>query len=159
MPQELKRRLEDAAQEAGVTRNDWVLRSIEATLTTRDAESRKREGIEQIEGQLDIKYQEFLTALAVKHRLGDLAALTGSKRMQLEAEADELLQKWDDGSHTAPMNALERLCKEYAELGRELQDARSTDKQENMDTNYIGFDLDDDELDDDEGYGDDENET
>ena len=112
-----------------MTRNEWVLTAIEAILKVQELHAEADEEIEVIRHKQDAKFKEILALLAEQQQLGDLAALTGRRQTQLEAIADNALEKW--GSHerlygaSQPKTKLEYLCKQYRDLAEEIRCIRN----------------------------------
>jgi hypothetical protein len=127
MPSEMKQKISEAAEEAGLSENMWVLTVIHERLVIRDAESRKHEVIAALDREMEMKWEEMIALLAAKRGLGDLSSLGGKDLMTLEEEADRASFKWNNEAlNTKPKSELERLCKEYRELSDEVDRVRNS---------------------------------
>src|SRR5262249_14876413 len=123
-----KRQISEAAEEAGLSDNKWILKVIRERLAIRDAESRKREDIAALDRKIDMKWEEMIAVLAAKNGLGDLASLAAKDRVTLEEEVDGALVDWDnEANDKKPKSDLDRLRKEYNDLNDEIDRVRSKD--------------------------------
>jgi len=125
MPPELKERIEKAARLVGMTKTDWVLQAIEAILHVQELQAEAQEESLEIRRQQETKFEEIVAALAVEQKLGDVASLTTQNRTKLEAMADRKLENWRSEQRSygeqKPKTRLDRLCKEFSDLGEEAQ--------------------------------------
>jgi hypothetical protein len=134
----------EAAEEAGLSDNKWILNVIQERLAIRNAESRKREDIAALDRKIDMKWEEMIAVLAAKQGLGDLASLAAKDRLTLEEEVDRALVNWDNEAHDKkPKSDLDRLCKEYNDLNDEIDRVRN--KGYDTDPTLSDMDLDEGE--------------
>ena len=149
MPPELKERIEKAARLVRMTKTDWVLQAIEAILHVQELQAEAQEEILEIRRQQETKFEEIIAALAAEQKLGDVASLTTQNRTKLEAMADRKLENWRSEQRSygyqKPKTRLDRLCKEFDDLGEEAQSIG--DEQMNRDNiervgRIFGGDLD-----------------
>jgi hypothetical protein len=120
MPPTLKHQVASAAEQTGVSENEWILGAISDRLANYEEESRRNDELAALEARLEMKWEEIIAALAVKHRLGDLAALRATDRIALEDEAGLTLDRLKDMSVNNPKNVIERLCVEFGALEDEI---------------------------------------
>jgi len=149
MQPELKERLEKAARLVGMTKTDWVVQAIEAILHVQELQAKAQTEIAEIRIEQEAKFEEILAALALQQKLGDLATLTSRTRTQLESAADKELEKWRlqqlSYGITEPKTQLERLYKEFYDLGDEAHRIRNEEfNRANIERfgRIIGGDLD-----------------
>jgi predicted DNA-binding protein len=125
MPPELKERIEKAARLVRMTKTDWVLQAIEAILHVQELQAEAQEEILEIRRQQETKFEEIVAALAAEQKLGDVESLTTQNRTKLEAMADRKLENWRSEQRSygdqKPKTQLDRLCKEFDDLGEEAQ--------------------------------------
>ena len=70
MAPELKSRVIVAADDDGMSINNWLLNAIEQMLAVRDAEVAAGKSKADLEHRLDMKFQEIVASLAGESRLG-----------------------------------------------------------------------------------------
>jgi predicted DNA-binding protein len=128
MQPELKERIEKAARLVGMTKTGWVLQAIEAILHVQELQAEAQEEILEIRGKQEAKFEEILAALAAEQKLGDLASLTKKDRAKLESMADKQFENLRSATRSYGIleakTKLDRLCKEFDDLGEEARQIR-----------------------------------
>jgi hypothetical protein len=148
MPPELKLRVTKAANEDGMSVNDWLLDGIEQLLAFRDAEVAAGKRKADLERRRDQKFWEIVVAMAGAATLGDITLSKADAQIELEERATAAIAKWRERTtafyHAEPRTPLERLCKEHEDLEVEIEGVQQTDTfdDEGLAGKY-GYDPDD----------------
>jgi hypothetical protein len=143
-----KAQIEEAAKQRGVSENRYINEIVDRDLKAKATEAKRRQEIEAIEQQLDLKFAELEAAVEKNFKPDAIDRISTPEvlRQRITDDATDLLEDWrtrDEGAK--PRGTVERLCAEYCKLEETLHDM-TTPPQEGKSS---GVDLGDD--DDDEG--------
>jgi hypothetical protein len=153
MSLDLKSRVIQAAADDGVTNNDWLLDVIERAVEAHEAEVTAETRKADLEQRLDLKFEEIVSYLAAKAKVGDRIKLSADKLAELHKKAESAIEKWQ--VHAAsnygaePRTLLERLCKDHCDIEEKIEEidrgARPDNRSEIDPLDFFGdlFDADD----------------
>jgi hypothetical protein len=152
MEPELKKRLDRAADEDGMSLNNWILSALEEVLAYRDARGAAEKKKAGIERRLDMKIEEIVSLVATRDKVGDRAKLASEKQIELEEKAQSVIEDWRNRTavdhYARPRTPLEQLCSDYLDIETEIREGIPEDRSDYFQIQLDDADPDDDEIDD-----------
>jgi hypothetical protein len=152
MESELKKRLDRAAEEDGMSLNNWILSALEEVLAYRDAKGAAEKKKAAREHYLEMKFEEIVSLVATRDKVGDRAKLASEKQIELEEKAQSAIEDWRNrravDHYARPRTPLEQLCSDFLDIETEIQEGIPEDRSGYFQIQIDDADPDDDEIDD-----------